>query len=175
MGMCPLFCFIHSCIFAKSILMHDKDHNKRIGERIRSYCAWRERCTKEVEHKLRELGTPAHMTEGLIRELREEGFLDDRRFAGIFASGKFSGNKWGKVRIRAELARRNIDEETIKHALGEIDNEDYTRVLKKLIENKQKELKHKKGGRIKEKIAAYCIQKGYEAALVWEILSETEQ
>ncbi len=172
---CPMLFLCTISIFAKRFIMPgtEKEHLKMIGEKIRSYCAWGERCTKEVKDKLKILGASTLETEELTDQLIKEGFLDETRYASAFARGKFSGNKWGKIKIRGELARRNIEEDIIRQGLAEIDNEDYLRVLRKLIENKKRELKKKKGSRIKEKTAAYCIQKGYEPSLVWELLSET--
>ena len=148
----------------------DKKQKDKISEKIRKYCAWRERCTKETEDKLRSLGASPEKIAAITEELKKEGFIDDIRYSVIFARSKFSNNKWGKVRIRAELSWRNIPDDIINKALTEIDDQNYRSELKKLIDNKQIELINRSKDRVAERTAAYCIQKGYEAALVWKMI-----
>ena len=143
-----------------------------LTEKARRYCAYRERCTREVEEKLLRLGADRQVTDQVIRVLRDEDFLDDQRFASIFVRGKFRQNGWGKAKIRAALLAKNIPEDHIRQALGEIDSDEYIQKLRALIAQKTQALQSRDKEDIRAKTAAYCIQKGYEPALVWEILRE---
>lgn len=143
-----------------------------LTEKARRYCAYRERCTREVEEKLLRLGADRQATDQVIRVLRDEDFLDDQRFASIFVRGKFRQNGWGKAKIRAALLAKNIPEAHIRQALGEIDSDEYIQKLRALIAQKTQALQSRDKEDIRAKTAAYCIQKGYEPALVWEILRE---
>ncbi len=141
-----------------------------LAEKARQYCAYRERCTHEVEEKLRALGADKATAAELTVRLREEGFIDNHRFATMFARGKFQNNHWGKVKIRAVLLKQRIPDHIIREALDAIEDETYLKSLQTLISNKIDELKTKNKKHIREKTAAYCIQKGYEPSLVYETL-----
>ncbi len=143
-----------------------------LTEKARRYCAYRERCTREVEDKLLRLGADRHATSQVIRVLREEDFLDDQRYANIFVRGKFRQNGWGKVKIKAALLAKHIPEGDIHEALEEIDTDDYLRKLRALMTKKKQELQTGNKAELRAKTAAYCIQKGYEPALVWEMMRE---
>ncbi len=142
-----------------------------LTEKARRYCAYRERCTREVEEKLLRLGADRHATGQVIRALREEDFLDDQRYASIFVRGKFRQNGWGKVKIKAALRAKNIPEDHIRQALEEIDGDAYIQKLRTLMTQKRQTLKPRNEEDLRAKTAAYCIQKGYEPALVWEMMS----
>src|SRR5690606_40103744 len=64
--------------------------------KIASYCAYQERCQKEVRDKLYEYGLHSHEVENLITSVILEGFLNEERFAKAFARGKFRIKKWGR-------------------------------------------------------------------------------
>ncbi len=139
-------------------------------DKARRFCAWRERCSKEVEEKLKAQGAKERQIVAVIDQLGKEGFIDNQRFAKTYVRAKFENNRWGKVKIKAELMQRNISNENINNALGEIDEENYKQTLRTLIIKKIHDLTAKKKDHVREKTAAYCIQKGYEPSFVWETL-----
>ena len=58
-----------------------------------------------------------------IETLCEQGYLDDARFARLFAQDRRALEQWGSDRIRLTLSARGIDRELIEGALpdGELD------------------------------------------------------
>ncbi len=137
-------------------------------EKAKRYCAYAERCSFDVKQKLIQLGAEANSIQGIIKKLSEEQYIDDQRFSSLFATSKLHNNKWGKVKISAELHKRRINESIINKALEGIDEQDYRQCLRALIQKKYVELKNKQVTQLKEKVASYCIQKGFETHLVLE-------
>ena len=131
------------------------------------YCAYQERCQKEVRNKLFELGANYDEIEHIIAELVEQNFINEERFATCFARGKFYYKQWGKYKIRQELKTREISEYCIKKGLKEIDEQDYQNTLQKLIDKKSKEIGGIKIAKNKQKVALFLIGKGYESEDVW--------
>ena len=72
------------------------------------YCAYQERCHKEVEQKLYDLNMIPEARDLIIVHLIEHNFLNEERFSKSYARGKFRIKKWGKQRITRELKFRNI-------------------------------------------------------------------
>jgi regulatory protein len=141
------------------------------GNRIRKFCGYRERCTSEVMHELAGWGVRTEAAEKLADELRKEGFLDDGRFARAFAGSKFRINRWGRVKIRMELAAKRIPEPLITLGLQEIGEEDYQSVLTELIEKKSHEIRGEKKWTIRHKLFNFALGKGFESDLVIETLN----
>ena len=49
--------------------------------KVRSFCAYQERCRSEVSIHLRSYGLNHEQTDHMIEKLEEEGYLNDERFA----------------------------------------------------------------------------------------------
>lgn len=141
-------------------------------KKIEHFCAYRERCSLETEQKLREWRVPGLKTNIIINHLIVEGFIDDTRFARIFASSKFRLKKWGRIKIGFELKSRNIPENLILSAMNGIAEEDYLKTIRELILKKKKEIKTGKNFIIREKIINFVAGKGFEFDLIAGILKE---
>ena len=150
--------------------MKNSYSDKEVLSKIQHYCAYRERCTKEVSVKLKEYGIAEEKREKIINKLIEESFLDEQRFAEVFSSSKFRINKWGKYKIKAELRKHNVPEEFIINGLNEIDETEYLNSLETLIEKKRETLIQRNKTNSLQKLATYAISKGYESELVWNCL-----
>ena len=143
---------------------------KELQEKAEKYCAYTERCSHDVRCKLQKLGADESTISKIIAKLQKDDYLDDARFANAFAYGKFKNNRWGKTKIRAGLMKRQVSELHINKALEVIDDESYRQCLLFLINKKTKELEGKPPDKLREKVVAYCLQKGFEADLVWKII-----
>jgi regulatory protein len=139
-------------------------------KKIARFCAFRERCTKEVYEKLLKLGASHQQADHILKFLEEENYLKDSRFAVTFAKSKFRQNHWGRHRIINELRIREISKSDIDKALREIDNEEYLVGLKKLATKKWKEVKDDDHFVKQQKTAAFLTGKGFESNLVWEVV-----
>ncbi|MEJ7738884.1 MAG: regulatory protein RecX [Chitinophagaceae bacterium] len=142
-------------------------------QKIKHYCAWQERCHQEVKEKLYELGLHKKEVDEVLSQLIEENYLNEERFSIQFAGGKFRMKSWGKIKIRYALKQKQVGEYLIKKALQQIDDDTYMAVLQKLAQEKWKTLKGEKSISIKkQKTLNYLLQKGYEAELAKDIISE---
>lgn len=136
--------------------------------KLEHFCAYRERCPKEVRAKLAELGLHGTDAEQIFEVLREDGFFNEERFALAFAGGKFRVNHWGRVRIRLELRTRDIAPDVIQQALDSIDEQEYLKLIKQLLEKKRRQYDGDEHAR--EKSAASLIRAGFEQELVFRYL-----
>jgi len=133
---------------------------------LENYCAYQERCHKEVEQKLYDLNMIPEAKEKIIIHLLQHNFLNEERFAKEFVRGKFSIKNWGKQRILNELKFRNISIYNINTALKEIDDEDYLKTLQKIAKKKLPLIKESNTFKKSSKLVDYLISKEFEANLV---------
>lgn len=140
---------------------------------ILHYCKYQERCHMEVRNKLYELGFTTATVEQQISELITNGVLNEERFARAFARGKFRMMQWGREKIKQQLKLKKVSDYCIKKGLQEIDNQEYARVLHKLLNKKCGELRSERSiPKKKSKLYRYLIQKGYERDLVMNAINE---
>jgi len=144
------------------------------AEKIQRYCAYQERCQSEVRQKLREWQIEPKKAEQLIKELVSDGFVNDERFAKVFARGKFKIKSWGIAKITNELKKRGISDNCIAQALKEIDTAVYQATLTKLAQ--QWLSKHKTEPEFvqKQKLFRYLISKGYQIDEVWDFINKQD-
>lgn len=142
---------------------------KRALER---YCAYQERCHKEVRQKLRDYKMIPEAQEVIIVHLIEHNFLNEERFAKSFVRGKFRIKHWGKQRMERELKFRNISSYNIKTAMAQINPEDYIMSFEQLALKKFNTLKETHPQKKKKKLADYLLYRGWESHLVFEKVNE---
>ncbi|MCF6168443.1 regulatory protein RecX [Lutibacter sp.] len=138
---------------------------------LEHFCAYQERCHKEVEQKLYDLKMIPEAKEKIILHLIQHNFLNEERFAKAFVRGKFSIKKWGRIKIINELKFKNITEYNIKTALQEIDEDDYLETLGKIAKKKLNLLKEPNAFKKKNKLVTFLLSKGYESELVYKIVN----
>jgi regulatory protein len=141
-------------------------------EKIQAYCAYQERCHMEVTMKLKSWGLIQEAIDLLIIELIQFNFLNEERYARSFTSGKFRIKKWGKLKIRMALKKREVYFKCIDLAMLEIDDKTYLNTLKELLQKKNDVLKETNSYKRKMKLIRYLVTRGYEYDLIHDALVE---
>ncbi len=139
--------------------------------KIYRFCTYQERNQQEVRQKLQVFGLKNDKIEEIIVHLIQENFLNEERFAKLYAGSKFRVKNWGKRKIEDSLTQKDISSNLIKIALKEISDEAYIETIGLLIEKKSKLDYDENLFRKKGKVAQYLIGKGYEPELVWEMIN----
>jgi len=146
------------------------DKYNYILDKARRYCAYQERCVFDLKKKLCEWKVRPDVSARIINTLEEENYLNEERFARVFAGGKFRIKKWGRNKIIAELRTRKIPDLIIQIGLDEIDEHEYVRVLKETIEKKRSALGEPRNVANKRKLFNFVLSRGFEKHLVMKYL-----
>lgn len=152
--------------------MYEKTKTYSLQEatkKLESYCAYQDRCHKEVISKLRDMGMIPIAIYEILGHLIKENFLNEERFARSFARGKFNIKKWGRNRIVNELKQRGITKYNLTLALKEIEEDDYLETLELLAEKRLGQLTETNVFKKRKKLADYLLYRGWESPLVYEI------
>ena len=162
-------------------------------DRYRRLCSMREYCSADILKKLRtallsesRANDAAYANEtvyannaGYIHDveesakeilstLKDEKYIDDRRYAEAFARDKSSLAGWGEVKIRYMLRSKGISESIIKDALAQIDESKSDARLQKLALTKYKALQDDPQWKIK--LLRYLLGRGYQYDVVAPIV-----
>lgn len=176
--MCLYFRFYYICLIKQVIMTATKKNSSPIPDwvltKMVQFCTYQERSMYDVKSKLKTFRLQDGMDEQVIVYLKREKYLDEARFAKVFASGKMRMNKWGKVKIYAALQQKNVPEFFILQGLNEVDEEEYLTVLRKVLDAKNKLLKEKDPYKRKQKLAKFANGKGFESDIIWRVLNEVE-
>jgi len=138
------------------------------------YCAYQERTQQQVRDKLYQYGLSGDTVEEVLTELIADNFINEERYAQAFCRGKFSQNKWGRIKIEMGLKQKGLSPYCIRKGLKEIKEYDYLQQLHDLCERKWQSLEKEDTYQRKNKTARYLMGKGYETELVWRTIEDME-
>ena len=150
-------------------------YEKSLLKKVARYCSIQERAVKEVELKLKKSGANTESTSKIISWLEEQNYLNETRFAEIYARSKVRQKRWGRVKIQYELRGKGIhDSEVLEDALNSIPTETYHENLLYILEQKKQELMRKEDPQWKAKLIRYAQSKGYTIEEIYAALESTD-
>ncbi len=121
-------------------------------DKTEAYCARAERCAADVRRKLFEWGAPPDLFDEIEQNLYANDFLNDRRFCHAYVHDKLEYQRWGRLKILVGLQSLQLPDTAIREALAEIDEENYNRVLRHLIDT---------SGHRDEQLLRFLLQRGF--------------
>ena len=152
--------------------MDNSKEYKRFLSKSQNLCSKQEKCCSEIREKLVNWGAHNYQIEKILKELQVHKFIDEERYANAFTQQKFKINKWGRRKIYFALNHKMIPGELINNALDKISQEDYTDILRDLLERKKNTVKAKNQYDLRAKLQTYAMGKGFEPDLIIPVLND---
>jgi regulatory protein len=135
---------------------------------------------QELRRKLRAKKFERDVIDATLDRLRREKWLDDERFAASFVRARMQ-KRIGRARIRRELIASGIDDAVADRALREnVDSGLERENVAAECEKRIRLMKRRHGDDVLEspearkKLAAYLLKRGYDAALIADVVGEIE-
>lgn len=138
--------------------------------RCEELCARAERCEHELREKMRAWRIDSRDIDAIINSLTTRRFLDDSRFARAFVRDKYRFARWGRRRIAMALRQKRIDSDVIDEALEEINQDEYTAVLRSLLKAKAAHMERPLSYDDRMKLLRFAVARGFETQLVSSLL-----
>ena len=135
-------------------------------------CSRSESCTSDIQEKLKTWGLNEDDSLAVIRQLKEEKYIDDERFARAYVKDKFRFNQWGRQKIAYMLHTKNISKDIVDAAFEEIDGENYSDKLLKLLTDKEKTIKAKDKYDKRNKLMRFAMGRGFESEKIYDAFKE---
>jgi regulatory protein len=142
-------------------------------KKMEAFCAYQERSQYEVRGKLIQLGIRNEELEQIIIELIENNYLNESRFAHIYAKGKLRIKGWGKIKISQGLKLKQVSAPIIKKALQALDETEYLEKLREVIAKKERNTSEKVGYQRNYKVVQYALSRGFEQDLIFYVLKDS--
>lgn len=143
--------------------------------RAEAYCSKSEHCPAEVREKLRQWGAEADVADRILAALEKARFVDAARFCRAFVRDKYRFNQWGRMKIVQALRMKRLSSEDIESGLAEIDEEEYTDVLKTLLAQKARSLKGGTEYERNTKLIRFAVSRGFEMDEVLRYVKHTDE
>lgn len=138
-------------------------------------CASREYCSEDIRVKLDSWSVNNQDADKIINKLIGENFINEKRYAEAFVKDKYHHNKWGKVKIAAQLRAKRIGAEYIESALKTLNEDEYRQTIRDILASHRKFIKAKNQFDLKGKLLRFGLSKGFESHLLYDILNDLDQ
>ncbi len=133
---------------------------------------YRLRSEKELSARLKRKNFPEEIIRQTISFLKEKSFLDDDVFTRAWISSRLK-RPFGLRRITQELKAKGIAQEIIARQVSRIDK-DYSEpeVIRKLAQKRFAAVKSGEPFKVKRKVYAYLVRRGFSPDAVYDIISQ---
>lgn len=146
--------------------------NDELVSRAQQLCSVREYCVSDIKGKLIAWGADETAIADIISRLQKERFIDEERYAGAFARDRFKYQRWGRVKITAQMKLKHIPSAIITAGLATIDETEYREALREILATHRKNIKAKNQYDLKGRLIRHALAKGYESHLVYDLVNE---
>lgn len=134
--------------------------------RVAAYCSKAERCEYDVRKKLINWELSEEEQNRILKRLKDEKYLDNKRFCRSFINDKVKYNKWGEKKIIFELRKKIISEQDYSPFLEELSKDDFEEQLIHILKVKNRTTKAKDNYDRKTKLIRFALGRGFSMDLV---------
>jgi regulatory protein len=151
------------------VTVSDGDPAEEALARAYRFVGRRERTTLELRRHLEASGVTSALIDVTVAELREQGYLDDARFARLFAQDKRTLEQWGSERIARALRERGLDRDLVDDAVGAHDHDDELAQAVAVLQRRCPTPPRDR--RERDRALGILMRKGYESELALDALN----
>jgi regulatory protein len=143
-----------------------RDENQRAVDLSYRALGRRERTVAELKAYLEGKKVEPDAIGHAVAELKQGGFLDDRRFAERYADDKRTLERWGSERIERELKRRGVPDDIAEAVLGSHDRENELESALTVLAERLPD--PPADDRARDRAWRLLVRKGYEPELAYD-------
>jgi len=137
------------------------------------YLSRRDRTVLEVRRHLESKRVEPDTIDAALRELADQRYLDDLRYATTFAEDRRNLDGWGVERIERKLVAVGVPGDIIVRVLGERSQEDELQAAVGILQRRLREPPADERGR--EKALGLLVRRGYELDLAYSAVRAFER
>jgi regulatory protein len=158
------------------------DEIEREDERIRArraamrLLAIRPRTRRELFCGLARRFYNEEVIEEVVRNLDEEGRINEREYAGRFIRDRIKLKPSGPRKLRVELRERGVGKEIIEESMSKYYGAEKQReVALGLLRRKFARLKSCEGARERQELKEFLYKQGFEEACIYEVMQSLDE
>ena len=140
--------------------------------RAAALCARCEQAPGDMRDKLFKWGLSPTDASQVLRQLTEQGFINEERFAKAFVKDKFAFNGWGRIKIAHQLRQKGIPSEVIEEAMTSIDEEAYRQRLVELLRAKWRTVQGREPRAAWAAMMRFAVSRGFESSMAGECVKQ---
>lgn len=139
---------------------------------LMALCARGEKSSGDGYRLMTRWGVEKSAQEEVLRQLIEDRFIDDTRYAGAYIREKTNINGWGVYKITQQLRLKGISREIIEEQIAELDRDSMQEKLRSLLERRVRTTKYTTKYQLRDKLLRYGASLGYDFSTVSDTVRE---
>lgn len=152
-------------------ILAEEEQNK-VRQSAFRYLGYRPRTVREVELHLTAKGYEPDPIRQVITEMKNQGFLDDRRFAEAWVEERRGRKGYGALALKRELERKGISPGIAEDVLSQVDDEEERKLARETAEKRYRRLVGEPWPKVERRLGQYLLRRGFEPPLVYGLLQE---
>lgn len=142
---------------------------------LAALCAQGEHCQYEMLEKMRRWELSEEAQTRVMQRLVNERYVDDERFARAFVKDKVRYNKWGRRKVEQALWQKQIADDIRQRVLDDVDDDEYLRVLRPLIQQKRRSVTAADDYEKNRKLVRFALSRGFTFDIIRQCLDVTDE
>jgi regulatory protein len=134
------------------------------------YLAYREVSSYELFSYLKRKGVSSSQSQKIISELKEKGYINDRKYALSFISER--KKRYGVLRIKRDLQKKGFSREEVEEYLKEVNPLEEKEIALALAKRKMERVKSLPASKAKQRIFNFLRGRGFSFSLCQEVIAE---
>ena len=150
----------------------DASQAQQVLNKLQQLCSRQEKCTADIIDYFYKHKVPSEFHKTILTRLKDDKFIDEKRYASAVVKDKFRLNRWGKIKIRYFLISKKIPVIIIDDAIGSIDDTEYRNTVSGELRKKALSFQGKEPEVVLLKLIQFAASRGYEEEMVREIWNQ---
>ncbi|MDD5558137.1 regulatory protein RecX [Candidatus Methylomirabilis sp.] len=135
----------------------------------------RDRTCAELARLLAARGYTQADTQAALDRLKEQGYLNDQRFATAWATGRLRTKPMGQYRLSKELEAKGVEVQLVHEVLEEIYEEGEEPVARRAMAGKLSVLGRLPASSRTLRVARFLQRRGFSNEVIWRLLHEEQR
>lgn len=148
--------------------MDDVEKTKKAALRLLGF---RPRSESELRRRLAQKQLPREAVETVVDQLKKERWVDDEKFARLYALSRMQSGSFGKGRVRRELTQRGLTGALVERGMTAIADIDETAVARGLVEKRLATMRGLSADAKKRRLHGFLLRRGFSVQVVFKVLS----
>lgn len=134
--------------------------------------SYQPRSVSEVRMRLKQKKHAPALVEEVIENLKKKGFLDDAKFAKLYANNSVSSRPAGKRRLEMELKRKGLSPEHVATAMDSVKDTDEKEVARDLVRRRFEKMTGLPPEKKKARLFGFLKRRGFTDGAIYAALKD---
>ena len=132
----------------------------------------RPRSVEELRGRLKLKKHSAEDIDAVLELLKKQGFLDDEKFAKLFAGSKTGSNSVGRRQLQRDLKKKGVSSRVIEETLSNLPDYDEKEAVRKLATARFRQVADLPPEKQKARLFGFLQRRGFSSDAIFSVLSE---